>query len=119
MLALTDLRGDVIQTLLRRGAITVELVSYGNVEVALKLRVGDHVFVTDELEDDVGRGTRGVVCTVERISVEKVRVRGLPELDEREILRARIRLKSEGPARVRSASGRDVDVERFTHVLVG
>lgn len=119
MLAITALRADVVQQLLRRGSATVELISHDNVETALKLREGDRVFVTDELGEDVSRGTQGVVCLVERLSIDHVRIRGVPEIDEREILRARLRLKTLFPARVKKVSERDVDVEEFTHALLG
>ncbi len=119
MLALTALRADVVQQLLRRGTATVELISYDNVQTALKLREGDKVFVTDDLGEDISRGTQGVVCIVERISIDHVRVRWAPEVDEREILRARLRLKALSPARVRKASEAGVEIEEFTHALLG
>ncbi len=119
MLALTALRADVVQQLLRRGTATVELISYDNVQTALKLREGDKVFVTDDLGEDISRGTQGVVCIVERISIDHVRVRWALEVDEREILRARLRLKALSPARVRKASEAGVEIEEFTHALLG
>lgn len=119
VLAITALRADVVRQLLSRGSATVELISHDNVQTAMKLREGDRVFVTDELGEDVERGTHGVVCVVERISIEHVRMRWAPEIDEREILRARLRLKTLFPAIVRKVSGKDVNVEEFTHALLG
>ena len=110
VLALTALRSDVLQQLARRGFASVELVSHQNVSVAMKVRPGDRVFVTDELADELSKGTVGAVCVVERVSVEWVRIRGAPEYDEREILRARLRLRYDGPAKVEKVEGADVDV---------
>jgi len=121
MIVITCVRPDTLEKIRLRGEGTLELVSHQNVSAAEELRSGDIAFLTSESEEDVGRGSEGIIVRVERVSVEYFRYNE-PHADEWEVKRARIRVTALSPGRVnRVVRGRVLvaDVDTHDHLLIG
>lgn len=121
MIVITCIKPETIKKIKHRGEGTIELISHQNVAAAEELRSGDIIFLTTDNEEDLRRGSEGIVVRVDRASIDYFR-HSEPHADEWEIKRARIRINFVGTARVnRVVRGKviiaDVDVQ--DHILIG
>ena len=121
MRVLAGLKPTVLARLEKKGEIVIELISYQGVYNVLHTSTGEKIFLTDDLYEELKRGTEGIIAEVISRDVSHVRV-SLDHVDEREIQRARIKVRFLRYGRikeVRSGEGSvAVEVFNFGHPIV-
>ena len=100
MLTLTGIKEASLRRLEVRGSTSLELVSFTNVRTASLLSRGDLVFLTSDLYEELSNHTEGIVAEVEEVSIHPVKV-SMEHIDEREIQRARLRVRFHRYGRIR------------------
>jgi hypothetical protein len=100
MLTVTGIKETVLRRLEAKGEVTIELISFTNLRTATLLNRGDKVFLTADLYEELSDRTEGIVADVEDISIHPVRV-GMEHLDEKEVQRARLRVRFYRYGRIR------------------
>ncbi len=105
----------------KRGESVIELISYQGVHSVLRASEGDKVFLTEDAYEELRRGSEGIVVELLSKDVSPVRV-SLDHVDEREIQRARIRVRFLRYGRVRDINREEgsvtVEVFDFGHPIV-
>lgn len=101
MLALTGIREESLRRLEKRGETLLEVISFANVRTASLLTPGEQVFLTSEPYEMLGNRTDGIVAEVVSVDIGPVRT-NIEYIDEKEIQRARIRVKFHSYGRIKS-----------------
>lgn len=115
MRVIKGLKRAVLDDLMSSGLLTLDLVSHDNVEVAMGLKEGEKVFLTDRLGEDLKKGTIGIVAQVVKSEIREERAR-VPDIDERRILVARVQVSYVDLGRVTEVKGNEVKIAK--HFLV-
>ncbi len=102
-MVLTGLKEEVLRKLEVRGETTIELISFVNVRTATLLNPADSVLLTTDLYEELSNRTEGIVAEVIDVSITPVRV-SMDHVDEKEIQRARIRVRFSGYGRVKAVN---------------
>jgi len=121
MIVITCVKPETLKKIRSRGGSTLELISQQNVSAAEDLKCGDLIFLTSDGEEDVEKGSEGIIVRVEKVSVDYFR-HNEPHADEWEIKRARVRVKFVSPATVHKVvRGKKIvaDVDTHDHLLIG
>ncbi len=105
---------EAMERLRRRGEAVLEFISFTNVRTATELSPGEEVFVTPVPYEEIKEGVEGVVCRVVSVEVGYVRLL-MGHLDEKEVQRARIRLRFVGEGRIGAVREEEITI----HVLGG
>ncbi|NPA86684.1 MAG: DUF473 domain-containing protein [Candidatus Diapherotrites archaeon] len=98
--ALSGVKEEALRRLEKRGEAVMEFISFVNVRTASLLSPGERVFLTSEPYELLGPRTEGIVAEVLGISINPVRI-NLDHVDEKEVQRARVRLRFLSYGRVR------------------
>lgn len=108
--ALTGIAENVMRELKNDTLRTVEIRSPHNFFTALKLNVGDFVFLTHTSIQDLTSGTTGVVARIMKHQISTHRTFSSTETfyEERETTMARIQLDPRASARVRKVHSNDI-----------
>ena len=122
MYAMTAIDWNEMEDLMRHGVKTYELVCADHITLALKIKKGDRIFITNLSKQDVVKGTRGILAEV--LSVKTGYWRTVPrEFDEKELLTARIQVKYIDDVQVKEVKdlgpGKGMKVEIKEHAILG
>ncbi len=118
---LAGIKPSSLARLEKRGESVIELISYQGVHSVLQVSEGDKVFLTEDAYEELRRGSEGIVVELLSKDVSPVRV-SLDHVDEREIQRARIRVRFLRYGRVKDINRKEgsvtVEVFDFGHPIV-
>ncbi|MFQ6087601.1 MAG: DUF473 family protein [Candidatus Methanofastidiosia archaeon] len=119
MYALTSVSKKVLKELITHRVTTLELRNADNINVLLKLSVGDLIFITSKCKEDVISGTTGVVAKIKALNFSKQKIS--LNLDEFETSIGRVQLEVVGNARIMGSDdkgfcrGIEVGVEELVY----
>lgn len=99
---LAGIARGVIEDILRRNIRTIELRSAHNVATALRVSVGDCVFLTYSKTGDLGRGVSGVIAEVvgKEVIQQSLFYSSPHYIEESEMAVVRLRLNPKGVGRI-------------------
>jgi hypothetical protein len=98
----TGISRNILEDLVRRHIRTVELRSAHNVATAMRVDVGDHVFLTSSKLYDIGRGSIGIIAEVngKEVLSHSIVFASDKHIEECEMTVVRLRITPKGMGRI-------------------